>query len=60
MAVLQMLPEMIRTVKFLRIVALAKLVHRGQVLEPALPIRLRKVGKFITTIATRIMGRPCT
>lgn len=52
MAVFQMLTEVIRAEKFLRLVALSELVDMVQVLRADLP--LWGVGKLLTAIATRI------
>jgi hypothetical protein len=32
-------------------------VLRGQMLKPLVPLRVRKIWKFHTTIATRVVGR---
>jgi hypothetical protein len=34
-------------------------VLRGQMLKPLVPVRARKIWKFHTTIATRVVGRAC-
>ena len=55
MAMLEVLAEMVRTEKFLCIVALAKLVHSGQVLKATVPVRLRVVGEFFAAVAADVM-----
>lgn len=57
MTVFQMLPEMVRPEELLHVIALAEFVLRGQMLKPLVPLRVRKIWKFHTTIATRVVGR---
>lgn len=57
MTVFQMLAEVVGAVKFLRLVAFLELVDIGQMLDTTIPVWLRKIGKFFTTIATSVGGR---
>ena len=56
MAVLQVLPEVVGPPEFLPI-AFAVLVYTRHVLEPALPVRGREVGKPLATVAANVVGR---
>lgn len=56
MAVFQMLSEVVCAEKLLGIVALAELVHCGQVLESIIPIWFWEIGEFLATVAARVMG----
>lgn len=58
-AVLQMLSEVVRTVKLLGRVALSKLVHLLQVLDPLVPILVCGVSRRITT-AEHSCARPAS
>lgn len=57
--VFQMLPEMVGTEEFLRLVALAELVHRGQMFEASVPIRSRHVGELFAAVAANVRTRGC-
>jgi len=54
-AVFEMLTEVVGAVKFLRVVALAKFVHVGEVLDASLPVGRR--GEFVTAVAADVRGR---
>jgi hypothetical protein len=47
---LQMLAEVVGTEEFLRVVALAKLVHGRQVLEPAIPVGSWEIGELFSAV----------
>jgi hypothetical protein len=53
-AVLQVLSEVVGAEELLRLVALAKLVHIGQVLKARLPVGRR--GKLLAAVAARVRG----
>lgn len=57
MAVFQVLAEMVGAEELLCVVALAELVHAGQVLEAAVPVRLREVGELLAAVPACVMGR---
>ena len=57
MAVLEVLSEVIRTVEFLTLVALAEFVNVCQMLASCQPVRLRKVWKFFATVSANIERR---
>ena len=57
MAVFEMLSEMIGSVEFFGLVALAKLVHVGEVVDASVPIRLWAVRKFLSTEAAGVCQR---
>lgn len=49
---LEMLSEVISSEEFFGLIAFAEFVHVGQVFNAAIPVGLRVVGKFFTTVAT--------
>jgi hypothetical protein len=53
----QVLSEMVGAVELLRVAALAKLVHGRQVFEPAIAVRLGKIGEFFAAIPAHIVRR---
>jgi hypothetical protein len=53
---LQMLSEVVCAEEFLGVVALAKFVHGGQVLESSIPVRLREIGEFLPAVPARVVG----
>jgi hypothetical protein len=53
---LQMLSEVICAEEFLGVVALAELVHGGQVLESSIPVRLREIGESLPAVPARVVG----
>jgi hypothetical protein len=53
---LQMLTEVIRTEKLLRIIALAEFVHGCQVLKPMVPVWTWEIGEFFTAIPAGVVG----
>ena len=55
MAELQVLPEVVGPPEFLP-VAFAVLVYTRHVLDPALPVRGREVGKLLATVAANVVG----
>lgn len=55
MGMLQMLTEMIRTEEFLRIIALAKLMNGGEVVESRIPVWTREVREFLAAIAACVV-----
>lgn len=57
MAVFQVLAEMVGAVEFFGLIAFAEFVGFGEVFDPAIPVRLRVIWKFFSTIAAGIMGR---
>ena len=57
MAVLEMLPEVICPEELFGLVTLAEPVNVGQVINSAIPIRLRIVGKLLAAISTNIARR---
>lgn len=56
MTMLQMLPEMIRTIKLLRIIALAELVHGSQMLKAVVPVWPGEIGEFLAAVPACIVG----
>lgn len=57
MAVFQVLAEMVGAVELLRVIALAEFMHASQVLEAAVPVRLRVIGEFFAAVPACIVGR---
>lgn len=57
MTVFQVLPEVVRAVELLRLVAFPKLVNVGEMVDPTVPLGLRVVCELNATVSTRIMGR---
>lgn len=55
-AMLQMLPEMIRAVELLGIVAFPELVHARQMLKSAVPVGLREIREVFAAVSASIMG----
>jgi hypothetical protein len=47
---LQMLAEMVGTEEFLRVIALAELVHGRQVLKSAIPVRSWEVRELFSAV----------
>lgn len=57
MAMLQVLAEMVSSVKLFRLIALVKLVHIRQMLNPTVPILLWKIGEFFSAKPAGVVGR---
>lgn len=55
MTMLQMLPEVIRAEKLLRIIALAEFVHSSQVLKATIPVGTWEIGEFFTAVPTCVV-----
>jgi hypothetical protein len=56
-AVFEVLPEVIGPEEFLCLVALAKLVDIGEVVNPAIPVRLWEIWELFSAIATCVSLR---
>lgn len=60
MAVFEMLPKVVCTEELFRVVAFSELMYRCEMLEALVPIRLREIRKFFTTVPTAVVGCPRT
>ena len=58
MTVFQVLPEVVRPVELLRLVAFSELMNVGEMVNPAVPLGLWIIRKFSATVSTRIVRRP--
>lgn len=59
MTMFQMLAEMVRAIELLRIIALAELVHGGQMLEAMVPVWTGEIGELLAAVAACVVGGAC-
>lgn len=53
----EMLSEVVRAEKLLRVITFAELVHRCEMLESTIPVGLREVGELLATVSTGVVRR---
>lgn len=60
MAVFEVLSKVIGAEELLALIAFAKFVDLGEMVDPSLPVRSRKIGKLLPTVPTHIGWRQST